>query len=69
MDAVIEAAQHALFVTLGSEDAGTRVHVAYDLTALGPEGEAVVESMDEAGFAAMLQEWENLIGKALARGD
>ena len=43
---------------------GSRIHVAYDLTALGPDGEAVVAAMDERGFAAMLDEWKRMIDRA-----
>lgn len=40
---------------------GARVNVAYDLTALGPDGEAAVMAMDREGYAAMLAEWRRLI--------
>jgi hypothetical protein len=37
------------------------VRVTYDLTALGPEGEAILAGMDKLGFAAMLTEWKRMI--------
>jgi hypothetical protein len=52
-------------VKLADEDGGTRVHVAYDITALGPEGETAVAAMDAAGFADMLGEWRQLIERSL----
>ncbi len=52
-------------VKLADEDGGTRVHVAYDITALGTEGETAVAAMDAAGFASMLAEWRQLIERSL----
>jgi hypothetical protein len=52
-------------VRLREDGEGSVVDVAYDITALGPEGEQAVKGMDEAGFAAMLGEWERLIRGAL----
>lgn len=53
-------------VTLDPDgDGGTSVAVAYDLTALSPAGEAAVAALDAAGFAAMLDEWQRLIGAAV----
>ena len=43
----------------------SRIHVAYDMTALGRAGEPVVTGMTEAGFAAMLGEWKRLIEAAI----
>ena len=40
---------------------GSRIHVAYDLTVLGPDGEAAVAAMDEPGFAAMMGDWKGMI--------
>ncbi len=40
---------------------GSTITVSYDLTMLGPEGEAAVLEMDKSGFAAMLAEWRRLI--------
>jgi hypothetical protein len=54
-------------VRLRDDGEGSVVDIAYDITALGPEGERAVKDMDEAGFAAMLQEWERLIRGALER--
>ena len=53
-------------VTLAPDGDGTSVTVAYDLTALGPDGEAAVASMAEMGFVAMLRRWEEMIGAALS---
>lgn len=55
-------------VRLMPEGAGSRVQVAYDMTALGRAGVPAVAGMDEAGFAAMLGDWERLIGEAVAAG-
>lgn len=54
-------------VRLADDGDGTRVHVAYDITALGAEGEPAVASMDAAGFAAMLADWKRLIERSLPR--
>lgn len=43
----------------------SRIHVAYDMTALGRAGEPAVTGMTESGFAAMLGEWKRLIDAAL----
>lgn len=51
-------------VRIRPDGGGTRVEVAYDLTALGAEGEAVLRSMDEAGFAEMLTQWKKMIEAA-----
>lgn len=53
-------------VEVGIEPDGSdsTIHVAYDMTALGPDGETVVAGMDEPGFAAMLGEWKRLIDAA-----
>ena len=48
-------------VRLHPDGGGTRVEVAYDLTALGADGEVAVHSMDEAGFAEMLTQWKKMI--------
>jgi hypothetical protein len=53
-------------VQLSPEGAGSRVAVSYDMTALGPRGRQAVTAMDCAGFAAMLRDWERLIGEAIA---
>ncbi len=52
-------------VKLADEDGGTRVHVAYDITALAKDAEPLVAAMDAAGFAAMLGEWRQLIERSL----
>ncbi len=54
-------------VKLADEDGGTRVHVAYDITALGSEGETAVAAMDSAGFAAMVAEWRQLIERSVMK--
>lgn len=54
-------------VRLSPDGASTRVGVAYDLTSLGRDGEEAVRSMDESGFADMLEEWRRLIRAALER--
>ncbi len=43
----------------------SKITVAYDMTALGPNGEMAVAAMDEAGFAAMLGDWKRLIEQSL----
>lgn len=53
-------------VRLHPDGAGSRVEVAYDLTALSESGAAAVAAMDPAGFAAMMREWESLVGAAVA---
>ena len=53
-------------VQLADENGGTRVHVAYDITALGTAGETAVAAMDAAGFAAMLTDWRQLIERSLS---
>ena len=52
-------------VTISPAKSGSSIHVAYDMTALGPDGEAVVAAMDEPAFAAMLGEWKNRIEAAV----
>ena len=53
-------------VRLDPEGDGSRVTVAYDMTALGPEGEATIATMDSAGFAEMMRQWHRLISDHLA---
>ncbi len=53
-------------VELADEGNGTRVRVAYDITALGKGGEPAVAAMDAAGFAAMLAEWKEMIERSLS---
>ena len=53
-------------VRLDAEADGSRVSVAYDMTALGPEGEATIASMDSTGFAEMMRHWQRLISDHLA---
>lgn len=52
-------------VHLSTDGSGSRVEVSYDMTALGPRGEDAVTKMDRDGFAAMLSDWERLIGDAI----
>jgi Polyketide cyclase / dehydrase and lipid transport len=52
-------------VNLSPDGAGSRVEVSYDMTALGPSGVEAVTKMDRDGFAAMLRDWERLIGEAI----
>ena len=52
-------------VELRPDATGTSVTVSYDITALSADGEESVKSMDEAGFEAMLGEWERLIRRAI----
>ena len=56
-------------VELTAEGNTTNVTVSYDLTALGPDGVAAVLAMDEAGFAAMLEEWQRMIEEAIEAGN
>ena len=51
-------------VRVHPDSGGTRVEVAYDLTALGADGEDALRSMDEAGFAEMLTQWKKMIEAA-----
>lgn len=53
-------------VRISPDGSGSTIVVAYDITALGQEGEDDVRKMDEAGFAEMLREWERLITGALS---
>ena len=53
-------------VSLSPDGSGSRVGVSYDMTALGPLGVETVTKMSRAGFAAMLSDWERLIGDAIA---
>ena len=53
-------------VQLTPAEAGSRITVSYDLTAIGSDGEEVVRAMDETAFSAMLDEWRRLILAALA---
>ena len=53
-------------VTIRAEEGGSRVEVAYDMTSLGPAGDAVVADMNPERFAQMMREWERLIVAALA---
>jgi hypothetical protein len=53
-------------VELRPHEDGSIVAIAYDMTALSSDGEAAVRGMDEAGFAAMLEEWKRRIEAALA---
>lgn len=48
-------------VQISPLDGGSLITVAYDLTALGLEGEAAVMAMDEKGYSAMMIEWRRLI--------
>ncbi len=48
-------------VRLEPEQGGTRAHVAYDLTALSP---AAALGDFEAGFPAMMRDWERRIAAA-----
>ncbi len=56
-------------VRLAAEATGTRVEVAYDITALGTEGKEAVRAMDEAGFASMLAHWKKMILAIASRSD
>ena len=56
-------------VELAADDNASRVTVSYDLASLGPDGVPAVLAMDEAGFAAMLEEWQRMINEALAQGN
>ena len=51
-------------VRVHPDNGATRVEVAYDLTALGADGEDALRSMDEAGFAEMLTQWKKMIEAA-----
>ena len=53
-------------VNLNPDGAESRVEVSYDMTALGPNGVEAVTKMDADGFAAMLRDWQRLIGEAIA---
>ena len=44
---------------------GSKIHVAYDMTALGRAGEPAVTGMTDSGFAAMLGEWKRLVEAAI----
>lgn len=44
----------------------TAVRVSYDIHALNGEGRSYIEMMDDAAFAAMIEEWAALIRKACA---
>lgn len=48
-------------VEIASRNGGSRISVSYDITALGPDGEAAVLAMDEDGFAEMLEQWRRRI--------
>ena len=48
-------------VSLSPDGGGTKVEVAYDLTAIGADGEHAVRSMDASAFDAMMAEWKRLI--------
>lgn len=55
-------------VQVTAEGAGTRVDVAYDLTALSPEGETALHAFAPDRFAEMLREWQRLASAMLAEG-
>jgi hypothetical protein len=44
----------------------TRVAVSYQVTPLSPKGEAWLAEFDDAGFAAMMAEWQRLLDAHLA---
>ena len=44
----------------------TMVTVGYDMQALGPSGDAYIETMTDAAFAAMIGDWPRLIESAAA---
>jgi hypothetical protein len=46
----------------------TRVEVSYALTALTPSGNALLEALTPAAYAAMLEEWRSRIHLALGLG-
>jgi hypothetical protein len=48
-------------VHLSAIDGGSRIIVSYDLTALGPEGEAAIMAMDAAAYSLMLSGWRSQI--------
>jgi hypothetical protein len=48
---------------------GSEIAVSYDLTALGPDGEVVVRTMDRGGFATMLAQWRRMIVGSLRLED
>lgn len=66
----VTPSQHAglVDVHLTAEQGGSRVHVAYDLTALPGCDATVLEPYFEPAFFAMLEEWRELILRALAEG-
>lgn len=55
-------------VQVAAEAAGTRVEVAYDLTALSPEGETALQALAADRFAEMMREWQRLATAMLAEG-
>ena len=52
-------------VTCSAEQDGCRVRVAYDLTSLGPEGNAFVREFED-GYAAFLEHWRQAIVESLS---
>jgi hypothetical protein len=52
-------------VRIAPAKSGASIHVAYDMTALGPDGEAAVTAMDETAITAMLGEWKRMIEAAV----
>jgi hypothetical protein len=47
---------------------GTRARVAYEYTALGPQGEAFVEGCDEAWYREFMEAWEGVLNRYLREG-
>lgn len=56
-------------VDITPSGSGSQIAVAYDLTALGPGGAAVVRTMERGGFAVMLAEWRRMIVRSLGLED
>ncbi|MBK1711009.1 hypothetical protein, partial [Marichromatium gracile] len=59
------------FVTVACRAFGNRcaeVEVAYALTALSPQGEAVLAEMTEAAYEGMLADWQARITRLLSAG-
>jgi hypothetical protein len=53
-------------VRISAAGKGSRIEVAYDMTSLGPKGDAAVAAMDAAAFAEMMRTWERLTAAAIA---
>lgn len=56
-------------VQCAHSDAGTRVSVTYALTALTPEGNAVLQALDACAYESFIESWKTSIEELPPRSD